>query len=145
MPTVLGQQYDIYWRGNYPQMLNEDDVIWERFLEKHHKEFLWFYYNVHVGGQLISDPTVPENVQKAWWKSTAKRIDVIGEKEKEIWIIEVAARPGFRALGQVMTYVHLWNKDPKINKPIKSVLIGNMLDDDLQEMLDIMGVINIEV
>ena len=145
MPTLLGKKYDIWHRGYFPQMLNEDYPIWERYLGEHCREFLWFYYNVHVGGFLNSAPEIPESIQKAWWKSTAKRIDAIGEKEKEIWIIEVSARPGFRAVGQVMTYQYLWRRDPKIDKPCKTMLVGRMLDDDLEAVMMEMGIAYIEI
>ena len=125
-------------------MLDEDYPAWERYLDKHGKEFLWFYYNVRVGGQVNTDQTIPPNISKAWYDSTAKRIDAIGEKEKEIWIIEVAGRPGFRAIGQVLTYEHLWNLDPKINKPVKNMLVGQRLDDDLKQVLKKLNVAYIE-
>jgi len=100
-------------------MLREDYPIWERFLDKFGRDFLHFYYNVRVGGQENTDPDISDEVKRAWWAATAKRIDAIGEKEKEIWIIEVTNRPGFRATGQILTYQFLWNLDPKIHKPIQ--------------------------
>jgi len=125
-------------------MLQEDYPIWTRYLDKHCEEFLWFYYNVRVGGQVNTDPDMLPGVAKTWYESTAKRIDAIGEKEKEIWIIEVTTRPGFRAIGQVLTYEHLWNLDPKINKPVKNMLVGARLDDDLEQVLKKLNVEYIE-
>ena len=145
MPTVLGRKYDIFWRGKYPQMLNEDFPIWKRYLKAHGEEYLWFYYNVYVDGQLPTNPNIPEKLKEGWWKSTAKRIDAIGEKENEIVIIEITTRPGFRAIGQILTYRYLWNKDPLIRKPVRNLLVGHMLDDDLEAVLSEMGIDYIEI
>jgi len=66
-----------------------------------------------------------------WRANTAKRADAIAELENEVWIIEVSARPGLRAVGQLMVYLSLWMEDPKIEKPEKSVLVCEEVDTDL--------------
>ena len=77
---------------------------------------------------------------KSWYASTAKRIDAIGEKKEEIWIIEVASSPYLRAVGQMVSYRFLWNLDPKIKKPVKDVLLCYHLDSDLEKILKHYGV-----
>jgi len=140
MPTVLGRKYDTFFRGKYPQMLEEDWPVWDRFLELYSDIFLWFYYSVKVGGQINLDPKIPDNIAKAWYDSTAKRIDVLGEKENEIWIVEVTTQPGLRAVGQILSYFNLWILDPKIDKPIVNVLVAERLDPDLEYVLYSSGI-----
>jgi hypothetical protein len=136
MPTDLGDPFEITWRGDPQQMLPADVPLWHRFLDSHAWEFDRFYYNVRVGGPDISTLNTNIALAKMWYASTAKRIDAIGEKKKEIWIIEVASDPYIRAVGQCITYPFLWNLDPKINKPASMVLLCYYIDSDLQKVLN---------
>ena len=88
----------------------------------------------------MSKVVADEAMKKMWYASTAKRIDAIGEKEKEIWIIEVASSPYLRAVGQCLSYLFLWNLDPKIDKPAKMILLCWHLDSDLEKVLGHHGV-----
>lgn len=87
-------------------------------------------------GPVKADPVY----KKQWYLSTSKRIDALGEKPEELWIIEVAASPYLRAVGQCLTYQFLWNLDPKIDKPSKMVLVCPHLDTDLERVLKHYGV-----
>jgi len=140
MPTDLGEPFDITWRGDPQQMLPPDVPLWHAYLEKAAGQFLRFYYNVRVGGPDISKIKADPAMARMWYASTAKRIDVIGEREKEIWIIEVASSPYLRAVGQCLSYKFLWEEDPKIDKPAKMVLLCYFIDSDLERILKHNGV-----
>ena len=135
MPTELGEPFEITWRGDPRQMLPADVPLWHRFLDRYASNFERFFYNVRVGGPDISKIEGDEVLKRMWYLNTAKRIDAIGEKENELWIIEVASSPYLRAVGQMLTYHFLWDLDPKINKPIKDVLLCYYLDSDLEKVL----------
>jgi len=139
MPTKLGEEFSPHWRGKYPHMLPEDYPIWERYISLHEHEFLRLYYNVRVGGVFPEDPSISPEMKKMWYSVNAKRIDVLAEKENEIWIIEVTARPGLRAVGQLATYLVLWLEDAKPPKPAKTVLICERLDSDIERTLPVYG------
>jgi len=136
MPTDLGQPFEITWRGDPPQMLPSDVPLWHKFLDRYASNFQRFYYNVRVGGPDVSTIDGDEAIKRMWYLSTAKRIDVLAEKENELWIIEVASSPYLRAVGQMLTYHFLWDLDPKINKPVKDVLLCYYLDSDLEKVLN---------
>jgi hypothetical protein len=135
MPTELGEPFEITWRGDPQQMLPADVPLWHRFLDRYASNFERFFYNVRVGGPDVSTIEGDEVLKRMWYLNTAKRIDAIGEKENELWIIEVASSPYLRAVGQMLTYRFLWNLDPKINKPVKDVLLCYYLDSDLEKVL----------
>ena len=135
MPTDLGEPFEITWRGDPQQMLPADVPLWHRFLDRYASNFERFFYNVRVGGPDVSKIEGDEVLKRMWYLNTAKRIDAIGEKENELWIIEVASSPYLRAVGQMLTYRFLWNLDPKINKPVKDVLLCYYLDSDLEKVL----------
>lgn len=77
-----------------------------------------------------------EAMKRMWYASTAKRIDALGEKKDELWIIEVAASPYLRAVGQCLSYKFLWEEDPKIDKPSKMILVCYFIDSDLRRILE---------
>lgn len=135
MPTELGEPFLTSWRGDPQQMLPPDVPLWHKYLDQAARNFIRFYYNVRVGGPDISKIKADLALAKMWYASTAKRIDAIGERSEEIWIIEVAASPYLRAVGQCLSYLFLWNEDPKINKPAKMVLLCYFIDSDLERIL----------
>ena len=135
MPTELGNPFETTWRGTPEQMLTSDVPLWHKFLDHFSTKFLKFYYNVRVGGPDVSKIEGDEAIKRMWYLNTAKRLDAIGETANTLWIIEVASSPYLRAVGQMLSYQFLWEKDPKIKKPIKSVLICPYLDSDLQSIL----------
>ena len=145
MPTELGRPFDIYWRGVPEQMLPADVPIWHAYLDKHAEEYLHFFYNVRVGGPDITKIKAEPEMLKMWYAATAKRIDVLGEKPAELWIIEVASSPYLRAVGQCMSYEFLWKEDPKIDKPVKTALICPRLDADITKVLKKYGITIITV
>jgi len=145
MPTDLGPEFQITWRGDPQQMLPSDVPLWHLFLDRFAWKFDHFYYNVKVGGPDISKIQADPKLAKMWYDVTAKRIDAIGETKKDIWIIEVASSPFLRAVGQCLSYKFLWELDPKINKPARMVLLCYSLDRDLTMVLKHYGVEIIEI
>lgn len=141
MPTDIGQPFSTLWRGTYPAMLKEDYPVWNRFLDINPTLFERVYYNVRVGGVYPDASIADSKMRYAYWQTTAKRIDVLAELKDELWIIEVAARPGLRALGQLQTYIALWFEDPKLKKPAKAVLVCQSVDADVERSLKFYGVL----
>lgn len=132
--------YDPTKLQKYPHLLPRDIAIWERFLEVHAGEFVGFQYDIHVGGAVGRLPgwTI-EDAQMASWLE-AKRIDVVGFKEGEIWIIEVKHEAGVGAFGQLMAYRELyWQKySPKV--PVVMCLVTNNLTPDEQLVCEKLGI-----
>ena len=80
-------------------------------------------------------------MQRMWRATTSKRVDALAETPTEVWIIEVAAYPGQRSLGQLMNYQTLWLEDTKIIKPEKLVLICERVDQDIAVSYSKFGVL----
>lgn len=85
-------------------MLPLDIAIWRQFLNLYEDDFEEFRYDVHVGPKLrMDDPKIP------WLgdfseRALSLRIDVLGFKPGECWLIEVKPNAGLGALGQLMAY-----------------------------------------
>lgn len=140
MPTVLGEPYLPTWRGRYPHMLAEDIPIWDAFLDQYQSLFIRLFYDVRVGGVWPEDPTLPYNMQFMYYSTTAKRIDVIAELTDEVWIVEVAAHPGLRVTGQIMSYHALWYEDPGLSKIAIPVVVARSIDSDLKKVMEMYGI-----
>lgn len=112
-------------------MLQPDVPVWYRFLEKWGFLFESLYYDSLIGGVTLTLEEEQDPMKRMWRANTAKRTDAIAELADEVWIIEVAQRPGLRSLGQLLTYRYLWLEDPKIQKPDKMVLVAELFDKDL--------------
>jgi len=80
-----------------------------------------------------------------WYDLNAKRIDAIGVKSNEIWLIEVTARPGMRCIGQLATYLSLWMDDPKLSNKIRPVLVSDSVSTDIQQVLKQYGMLAFSV
>lgn len=141
MPTTLKRPYSIDWRGDPPHMLAPDVPVWYRFLEKWGSQIITLYYDCLLGGAYVPPEQQADPILKSWRYTTAKRPDAIAETKGEVWIIEVSANPGLRAVGQCVSYQSLWLEDPKIPKIERPVLICETLDTDLGAVCGRLGVL----
>jgi hypothetical protein len=112
-------------------MLPPDIPVWWRFLETWGHEFINLWYDCLLGGPYLSPEEEKDPIKRSWRYVNAKRPDAIAETEKEVWIIEVSANPGLRAIGQIISYQTLWQEDPKIETLDRAVLVVETLDTDL--------------
>jgi len=131
MPTVLGPNYSTEWRGNPPHMLAPDIPVWYRFLDAWKHQFITLYYDSLLGGPLLTTDEDKDRMSRMWRALTSKRTDAIAELQDEMWIIEVALFPEMRAVGQLITYDALWKEDPKIDKPVRKILVAQGIDSDV--------------
>lgn len=140
MPTFLGRPYAIDWRGSPPQMLQSDVPVWYRFLEKWGVLFEKLYYDVLLGGPVLTPAQEKDVYWRMWRKNVSKRADAVAELKDSVWIIEVAKTPGLRAVGQLQVYRALWIEDPKIDKPEETILVYQDLDTDLIAAASMYGI-----
>jgi len=113
-------------------MLAPDIPVWYRFLKEWGPHFIALYYDCLLGGPDL-DPEEEQDPMKRMWRAlTSKRADAIVELETTVWLIEVSAYPGMRALGQLLTYKTLWDQDPKIDKKTIMVLVADQIDPDVR-------------
>jgi len=131
MPTKTGQAQSINWRGNPPHMLREDWPVWFRFLNTYGDYFTQIYYDVQVGGPYLSPDEEKQPLKRMWQYNNSKRLDAVAIVNKETWLIEVSSRPGLRAVGQLMTYVALWQEDDPFGLIERPILVCEAVDTDL--------------
>jgi len=112
-------------------MLTPHIPVWYRFLEKWGHLFTALYYDAHLGGPTLSPDQEKDPMWRMWRANTSKRADAIAELQNEVWVIEVSARPGLRAVGQLMVYLALWTENPAIAKIEVPILVCEEIDTDL--------------
>lgn len=122
-------------RHKYPHMLPADVALWERFLERYGHEFAGFDYDLHVGGRIQRQSEWTEETFSMASALTAKRIDAVGYKLGETWIIEVKPEGGVTSVGQLVTYQILYiSKFAPIVPLVCALVCSNILEDELAVM-----------
>lgn len=131
MPTKTGRPYATSWLGSPPHMLHEDIPIWHKFLRKYGDFYPNIYYDVAVGGPFLSPEELKDPLKKMWQYNNSKRIDALIKLPNEVMIIEVTAQPGLRSIGQLLTYVALWQEDDPWGLIERPYLVCEAMDTDL--------------
>lgn len=121
----LGEPFQPTWRGRPPAMLDADVPVWHAFLDRRGQEFTRFFYNVRITSEDL-ERRFPDPADRAIAIALLpKRIDAIGERGGDIWLIEVAETPGLRSLGQLLTYRTLWAREhPDQTGRLRMVLLA---------------------
>jgi len=130
----MNRNYEYRQRRKYPHLLPSDARIWHAFIETHPDLFDYVIYDIHIGNGVQPNPSWNEKTKEMAKTLTQRRIDVIGFKNNQLWLIELKAGPGVSALGQLVAYEHLYKRQYPNTKPIL-YLICDRLDDDLRYCL----------
>ena len=115
-------------------------TIMDRFLQRP-TQSMTFDYDVHVR---IDDKTPntlhTDNERQLWRQMTAFRIDTVIETRDAIYVCEVKDRLRPSAIGQALTYAHLYQKIHKPTKPVIPAIITAMDDPDTHQVTDKYGI-----
>ena len=140
MPTVLGKKFFPNWLGVPPQMSKEDFEIWKRWRPFALRNAIAVYYDVGLGEGKPVDLTVSQNLRKMWLKVNQKRADVIIEYDNKILIVELRYNAQLDTIGRLVGYGVLWDKAPAIKKPTEFIIVTNLLDRDVKEAAEVIGI-----
>jgi len=92
-------------------MMVEDTFVWTKFLESKFIEIKEVWYDVHVGMPVFTEAGADEMDKRIAAGVTRKRIDVVAAVAGGLWIIEIKPYASMYAVGQVLTYVRLFNSN----------------------------------
>lgn len=127
-------------RLKYPGLLPREIIILRTWLLAHELEYDRFEYNVRVGAGVDPGPQWPENIRKQAIENTQKRIDAVAYKGDSATIIEVKDRAGASAIGQLLTYLPLFEEAFPAYKSPAMILITNRVQPDLLPVLERAGI-----
>jgi hypothetical protein len=124
----------------YTHLLPEEVRIWEKFLPQSPWTILQATYDLHLGAGAEIDPSWPAWLVAQARAVTRKRVDVVVETPDEIVIIEIKPRAGMAALGQVLTYKHLYEAEFAPAKPVRAVVLAERKEPDVDAVYATFGV-----
>lgn len=132
----LGQVFPSDWPGVPPHMAPRDLPLWRRFQGRFSGEFQGCHFDVAIGRPGELPPGTPERDRRMWERITAKRIDAVCLKPTETWVIEVRPAAGFGAVGAVVGYRRLWERErPPLPSP-RFIIVTDEIDPDVQDVAD---------
>jgi len=138
---------DFAWRKypKYPHQRPEDVAVIERAIELLPDLFDSVTYDVRVGTGRPVTGDVPESVAEDWAHLTKLRVDMVGHRGDEIWVVEVKPDGNPTALGQAVGYCSLFNDTYALEyKAVPAILCANC-HPDIQRAADGLGVIVIDL
>lgn len=127
-------------RPTYPHMMPAEVPIWERFLNLHGEYYDAFDYDIHVGKGVGRIPGYSEEQQRQADAVSRKRIDAVGKRGPEVWILEVKPYAGLSAIGQVEGYEILWNLEFPFLRATHKAIVTDRLESDIQTIAEAKGI-----
>ena len=132
--------------GNRWKHLSGDDrAVWALFQTKVNLDGWSQEYDVELGHESMTDIEVDPVNAKLWHSLRQKRADVVLKRGTEVRLIELKRRATSSALGQLLSYRHLYNNNPANPYPCSGWLICLMVDDDLVPLFDGYGFGTVEM
>jgi hypothetical protein len=113
-------------------MYGAELLIWDRFLFAQGDRARDCQYDVHVGNVRELPPTSTPEDRRLWESLSSKRIDVVCMWDGILWLVEVKETQSMGGLGQVLSYVSLWNSEGRTEGPARPLLVCGRLDPDLR-------------
>lgn len=118
-------------RYKYPHMAPLDVAIWERFIDQNPDFFDEVDYDVAVGSKPEFDTVVNSETGGDTLRLYQKKIDVVGHKGGNVWIIEVKPNAALTALGQVLSYTTLYKKFVNSTADITTAILTDRIVIDM--------------
>lgn len=134
--AILGPAQKPIVMVHYPHMMPEDTDVWTRFLKERHLNITKVWYDVRVGSMVFMGPEASEMETRIAAGLTRKRIDAVVEVAGETWVIEVKPYANMYAVGQVITYVRLFEQEYEHIGELRAVIVCDDYDSDLVEEFD---------
>jgi len=128
------------YRGAFTHMQKRDEAVYRRWLLTAADRFLGFAYDVALGGVTLTVPDVDLASLRAWQYSTALKIDAVAFAATEVWIIEVRPEAHVSALGAVLCYVLVAEREAAFDLPLKPVVVCEYVQPDVKWCADRLGV-----
>jgi hypothetical protein len=127
-------------RMQFPERSAEESaLIWE-FLQAHGLEYDRFSITVRVGDGVAPNPDHLPGVQRQAVTNSQMRIDLMTWAGAQPFIWEVKKRANHHAIGQLITYRHLWMREnPDAPEPQLGV-IARSIDPDMPAVFQANGI-----
>lgn len=145
MPVYPVERLPVTHRGSFPGMAKHDAVIWHRFLDAYADAFDSFAYNVALGGPVIAPEHGEEAARLQWQYANALKVDAVGFRPAEAWIIEVKPSAGVSAIGAALCYAELAQVDRFTDLALTPVVVTDQASPDIKLCARELGVVIFEL
>jgi len=126
--------------AKYPHMKVDEAAVWERFLSKSPFKIVTVLYDVRLGEGTVVAEGVPAWVKSMAWSLSTKRVDAIIETAMEFILIEVKSRGALSAVGQLLGYLVLFNRQYRPQKRVRLALVCAVIAPDMEPVLQEYGI-----
>lgn len=123
----------------YPHMMPDEIPVWERFLATQNPDWIRIDYDVKVGQGVELPPDMDPNFVDSCKYLSKKRIDAVLIYDNLDVLIEVKKCADWRAIGQLLGYPILYQRDRAPEKQIQIVLVTESFTLDTQYILEYVG------
>lgn len=131
-----GAVYPLEWhpttfRGDYPHFAKRDAPVWTRYLDLNADRFDAFAYDVALGGATVPEAMGTEEERRGWQYVTALKIDAVGLTPERVWIFEVRPEATVSALGSVITYGLVAERDAVFDREVARAIVCEAMQPDV--------------
>ena len=126
--------------AKYPHMKADEGAIWDKFQANLPWKALAVLYDVRLGEGTIVAEGVPEWVKSMAWSLSTKRVDVLIETALEYILVEVKDRGAMSAVGQLLGYLVLFNKQYRPQKRVRLALVCTNVAPDMAPVFTEYGI-----
>lgn len=132
--------YEVKKLRKYPHMLPADVKLWERWIDRYPDFFSAVEYDIHVGGTVKRLPWWSDAYKEMASALAARKIDVVGHRPGEVWIVELKPDAGASAIGQLLCYRILYNRKFQPTSSVVLCLITNNMVPDEEYLCGMFGI-----
>jgi len=130
VPPTLGPRLPPEWAGIPAHMATQDFAVWQRGRGALSLLVDAWHFDVTVGDGLAAAGIATPDLVAALSELGRKRIDAVGIQADAWLLIEVRHRAGPGAIGALILYRSLWERDPPDSKPARALLVAGEIDPD---------------
>ena len=120
--------------AKYPHMSREDTIIWEEFVKDYPNYFDSVDFDLPVGDFRKTDIVLPKEWAINREYLGKMKIDVVGYKGNEIYIIEVKPQAWAKALGQVIMYDFLYTTEHSPTHQTRATILTDEIMPNMPEL-----------
>jgi hypothetical protein len=129
---VIGMQF--------PERTRWESALLTHFLLAHGLEYDGYQVSVRVGQGRPADPSHDPAIQQQTVEGSKLRIDLLAHIGNQPYIYEVKRRANHHAIGQLLTYQHLYAEDHPDEPPARLGVIAATIDPDLERVFLAQGI-----
>ncbi len=130
MPPNLGPRLPPDWAGVPTRMAAQDFSVWQRARGALSLLVEGWHFDVAVGEGTKPEGATTPDFAAALGELGRKRIDAVGLQTNAWLLVEVRHRAGPGALGAMLLYRSLWERDPPDARPVRALIIAGEVDPD---------------